>query len=107
MLNLVDGDLASNNGGWQWSASTGADAQPYFRIYNPTTQGERHDPDGTFIRRWVPELAGVEGKAVHDPSRLPGLLRTQLDYPEPIIDHAKARERTLTVFKALRESSTA
>ncbi|MEO1131023.1 MAG: deoxyribodipyrimidine photo-lyase, partial [Planctomycetota bacterium] len=67
MRRLVDGDLGSNNGGWQWSASTGTDAAPYFRIYNPTTQGERYDEQGVYIRRWVPELADVEGKEVHDP----------------------------------------
>lgn len=100
MRRLVDGDLASNNGGWQWSASTGTDAAPYFRVYNPVTQAERYDPEGEFIRRWVPELAGVEGKAVFDPSRLPGLARSRVDYPEPMVDHAAARERVMRVFKA-------
>ena len=64
---LIDGDLAANNGGWQWAASTGTDAVPYFRIFNPTTQGERFDKQGEFIRRWLPELAAVPDSAIHDP----------------------------------------
>ncbi|MDH3583970.1 MAG: deoxyribodipyrimidine photo-lyase [Phycisphaerae bacterium] len=101
MQHLVDGDLASNNGGWQWSASTGTDAVPYFRIFNPTSQSERFDKDGSFIRQWCPELAELDHKAVHDPSRLPPLVCSSLDYPEPIVDHAKARQRTLAAFKKL------
>ena len=101
MRHLIDGDLASNNGGWQWSASTGTDAQPYFRVFNPTTQSERFDPDGAFIRRYVPELADVEGKAIHEPTRA-GLFE-KLDYPEPIVEHKKARARAIEVFKALKE----
>ncbi len=96
MRKLVDADLANNNGGWQWSSSTGTDAAPYFRIYNPTTQSERHDPDGTFLRRYLPELAELDGKAIHDP---PALDRERLGYPQPIADHAKARERAIAVFK--------
>jgi len=98
MRRLVDGDLASNNGGWQWSASTGTDAQPYFRIFNPTTQGERFDKDGEYIRRFVPELSGLSGKAIHNPSKV-GLF-DDLDYPEPIVEHKKARKRALEAFKA-------
>ena len=64
---LIDGDLAANNGGWQWAASTGTDAAPYFRIFNPTTQGQRFDADGEFIRRWLPELKDVPAKAIHEP----------------------------------------
>lgn len=101
MQNLIDGDLSQNNGGWQWSASTGTDAAPYFRIFNPVSQSERYDPDGSFIRRWVPELRDVQGDAVHDPSRLPALLRARLEYPEPIVDHARARDRVLEAFKAV------
>jgi len=104
MRHLVDGDLAANNGGWQWSASTGADAQPYFRIFNPTRQSERYDKAGAYIRRWVPELAGVRGKAVHDPGRLEKRERNRLDYPEPMVDHAGARDRVLEAFKRLKES---
>lgn len=99
MRNLVDGFLASNNGGWQWSASTGTDAAPYFRVFNPYSQSRTYDPDGAFIRRWIPELKDIEGEAIHDPGELPSLLRSRIDYPEAIVDHAKARERVLEVFK--------
>ncbi|MBB4867093.1 deoxyribodipyrimidine photo-lyase [Pseudomonas nitritireducens] len=102
MQHLIDGDLAANNGGWQWSASTGTDAAPYFRIFNPVSQSERFDPDGRFIRRWVPELAGVEGKAVHDPSRL-GLFGVQ-GYPQPMCDLSATRGRALEAFKSLAAS---
>lgn len=101
MQHLVDGDLANNNGGWQWSASTGTDAQPYFRIFNPISQSERFDPKGTFIRRYVHELAHLDDHAIHDPTRL-GLAASTLDYPAPIVDHAAARERTLARFAALK-----
>jgi deoxyribodipyrimidine photo-lyase len=107
MHRLVDGDLASNNGGWQWSASTGTDAAPYFRVYNPVTQGERYDPEGAFIRRWVPELRSVEGDAVFDPSRMPGLVRGRVDYPEAMVDHAEARDRVMRVFKAAGDGKPA
>ncbi len=102
MQHLIDGDLGSNNGGWQWSASTGTDAAPYFRIFNPYSQSEKCDPDGTFIRKWVPELAGLDAKDIHDPSAIPALLRGKLDYPsKPIADHAKARDRVMKAFQAL------
>jgi len=107
MRHLVDGDLGSNNGGWQWSASTGTDAAPYFRIFNPISQSKKCDPDGEFIRRWVPELADVEGEAVHDPGVLPDLLRSRVDYPEPMVDHGEARERVMTAFKALDDRAAA
>jgi deoxyribodipyrimidine photo-lyase len=103
--NLVDLDLASNNGGWQWSASTGTDAAPYFRIFNPVAQSRRCDPDGSFIRRYVPELVSLDDRAIHDPSQLPPLLRAGLDYPDPIVDHAQARRRVLQAFTAIRESA--
>ncbi|MFJ3259385.1 deoxyribodipyrimidine photo-lyase [Pseudomonas sp. NPDC086581] len=99
MRHLIDGDLAANNGGWQWSASTGTDAAPYFRIFNPISQSERFDPDGRFIRRWVPELAGLEGRAVHDPSKL-GLFGVK-GYPQPMCDLSATRERALEAFKNL------
>ena len=99
---LVDGDPASNNGGWQWAASTGTDAQPYFRIFNPTTQGEKWDPEGRYVRKWVPELRGVEGKAVHSPGRR---CERPADYPAPIVDHAVAREEALAAFKKARQLS--
>ncbi|MFK7960274.1 MAG: deoxyribodipyrimidine photo-lyase [Phycisphaerales bacterium] len=101
MRHLIDGDLASNNGGWQWSASTGTDAQPYFRIFNPITQGQRFDADGTYIRRWVPELADLKGKAIHEPWKRDGLFEQRDGYPRPIVDHSAARDRVLTAFKAL------
>ncbi|ACS84939.1 deoxyribodipyrimidine photo-lyase [Musicola paradisiaca] len=103
MSQLLDGDLAANNGGWQWAASTGTDAAPYFRIFNPTTQGERFDPNGDFIRRWVPELAGVPGKDIHQPHRWAEKMRCRLDYPLPIVDHKQARVRTLAAFDAAKK----
>lgn len=103
MRSLIDGDLASNNGSWQWSASTGTDAVPYFRIFNPASQSRKADPHGAFIRRFVPELAQVAGDEIHEPSSLPPLLRSRLDYPEPIIDHGAARARTLAAFKGLAQ----
>jgi len=102
MRSLVDGDLASNNGGWQWSASTGTDAQPYFRIFNPTTQSRKCDPDGVFIRRYVEPLREVEGDAVHEPQKLGDEALRDLDYPAPIVDHSEARNRTLDAFKRAR-----
>ena len=89
---LNDFDLAANNGGWQWAASTGCDAQPYFRIFNPVTQSERFDPDGEYVRRYVPELVAVKGAAVHDPD---ANVRRAYDYPAPIVDHATEREEAL------------
>src|ERR1700733_11579966 len=71
MQQLVDGDLAANNGGWQWSAGTGTDAAPYFRIFNPVTQAQKFDPDGQFVRHWVPELESVSAKWIHQPWRAP------------------------------------
>ena len=95
MTHLVDGDPASNNGGWQWAASTGTDSQPWFRIFNPTLQGRRHDPDGAYVRRWVPDLAavpGLPGAAVHEPP--PGT------YLPRIVSHAGARARALDAYAA-------
>ncbi len=100
MRQLIDGDLASNNGGWQWSASTGTDAAPYFRIFNPISQSEKFDPDGAFIRTMVPELRELDGRAVHDPSVLTRARRDQLEYPEPIVDHGEARTRAIAAFKS-------
>ena len=111
---LIDFDLAANNGGWQWAASTGCDAQPWFRIFNPVTQSERFDPEGRFIRRYVPELEGVPMKRLHAPWTM-GRLEQQAagvivgrDYPAPIVDHAEARRRTLQRFEVVRggESSS-
>ncbi len=108
MRHLVDGDVASNDGGWQWTASTGTDPQPYFRVFNPILQGRRFDPDGRYVRRWVPELRGVEGPAIHQPWTLdPGAqaeagVRIGRDYPAPIVDHAEARERALATYGAAK-----
>ncbi|WP_148255246.1 deoxyribodipyrimidine photo-lyase [Aidingimonas lacisalsi] len=99
LRHLVDGEFAANNGGWQWAASTGTDAAPYFRIFNPTTQSKRFDPEGRFIARFVPELSKVEGKRRHAPT--PDLL-TIIDYPSPIVDHKAARQRALDAFKSLK-----
>lgn len=101
MQHLIDGDLGSNNGGWQWSASTGTDAAPYFRIFNPITQSRRCDPQGDFIRKWVPELREVQGGAIHDPSQVPTLLRPRLDYPEPLVDRKLVKDRVLAAFRAI------
>ena len=87
---LVDGDLASNNHGWQWVAGTGTDAAPYFRVFNPVTQGLKFDPQGDYVRRWVPELAHLSGKAAHEPwDAEDGYAH---DYPKRIIDHAEERQ---------------
>ncbi|WP_156293575.1 deoxyribodipyrimidine photo-lyase [Serratia oryzae] len=102
MSQLLDGDLAANNGGWQWAASTGTDAAPYFRIFNPTTQGERFDPQGTFIRKWLPELAGVPDNDIHQPHRWAEKQQRVLDYPQPIVDHKQARLDTLAAFEAAK-----
>jgi len=102
---LIDYDLASNNGGWQWAASTGCDAQPYFRIFNPVAQSERFDPDGAFIRRYVPELAALADDEIHAPWRVPADVQRAKgvvvgrDYPPPIVDHALAREQALALYR--------
>lgn len=101
MNNLVDGFLASNNGGWQWSASTGTDAAPYFRIMNPASQSQRCDPKGDYIRRWVPELRSLNSDSIHQPWELPPLARTNLDYPEPIVDLKASRARAIQAFQSL------
>jgi deoxyribodipyrimidine photo-lyase len=103
MQHLVDGFLASNNGGWQWSASTGTDAAPYFRIMNPVSQSQRFDPKGEFLRRYVPELEGVQGEAIHEPWELPGLLRTRLDYPPPLVDLGTSRQAAIDRFAAIKK----
>jgi len=96
MEQLIDGDLASNNGGWQWSSSTGTDPQPYFRIMNPYNQSEKADPNGDYIRAFVPELRSVKGKSIHNP---PQELARKLGYPTPIVDHRQARDRALRRYK--------
>jgi deoxyribodipyrimidine photo-lyase len=96
MEQLVDGDPANNDGGWQWAASTGTDAQPWFRIFNPTSQGERFDPNGDYVRRWVPELAALKGPAAHRPW---DAARKPRGYPAPIVDHAERRALALERYR--------
>jgi len=109
---LLDYDLASNNGNWQWAASTGCDAQPYFRIFNPVAQSERFDPDGAFIRRFVPELAPLDDGSIHAPWKLPPDVQRAKgvvigrDYPSPVVDHATARAAALAMYKAARAGTT-
>ncbi len=104
MQHLIDGDPAANNGGWQWTAGVGTDAAPYFRIFNPALQGARFDPDGTYVRRWVPELESVPAKYIHQPEDMSPALQAELgvvigrDYPAPVVDHGLARERTLAAY---------
>jgi deoxyribodipyrimidine photo-lyase len=108
---LIDYDLASNNGGWQWAASTGCDAQPYFRIFNPVTQSERFDSAGAFIRRYVPELAPLDAREIHAPWTVSPAIRqakgvaSGRDYPPPIVDHAVARAQALELFGVARRSA--
>jgi len=98
MKHLIDGELAANNGGWQWSASTGADAAPYFRVFNPVSQSERFDPQGVFIRQWLPELASLDHKSIHNPS---AVQRQALGYPLMMVDLKSSRLRAIEAFKSL------
>jgi deoxyribodipyrimidine photo-lyase len=108
MQQLFDGDPAANNGGWQWAAGTGTDAQPYFRIFNPVSQGKKFDPDGAYVRRYVPELAQVPPRFLHEPWLLSAAdqircgVRIGRDYPAPIVDHAVQRLRALELYGAVR-----
>jgi deoxyribodipyrimidine photo-lyase len=97
MERLVDGDLAANNGGWQWCASTGTDAAPYFRIFNPTAQARKFDPDGRFLREWIPELRRAPGPRVFEPWREAWLGCEA--YPQRCVDFAAQRERALALFR--------
>lgn len=109
---LIDYDLASNAGGWQWAASSGCDAQPYFRIFNPITQSEKFDPKGAFIRRYLPQLANLSDRQIHAPWLMSPAQQAQTgcvigrDYPAPIVDHAQARERTLRRYAVVKQTST-
>jgi deoxyribodipyrimidine photo-lyase len=111
MRHLVDGDLANNDGGWQWAASVGTDAQPYFRIFNPVTQSKKFDPEGAWIRRWVPELRRVPDRYLHEPWTMPPAVQQAFgcvigrDYPAPIVDHAAARQRAIAAFEAARQAA--
>lgn len=103
---LIDFDLAANSGGWQWAASVGCDAQPWFRIFNPVAQSEKFDPQGKFIRRYLPELAKVADKYIHAPWTMPAKVQAECgvtvgrDYPAPIVEHKLQREKTLALYKA-------
>ena len=96
---LTDGDWAANDAGWQWCAGCGCDAQPWFRIFNPVAQGQRFDPRGDYVRRWVPELTDCPAAFVHEPWKAPKAVRAKVDYPDPIVDHAWARARFLATAK--------
>jgi len=95
---LIDADLASNTQGWQWAGGCGADAQPYFRIFNPHLQAEKFDPDGAFVRKWCPELADVPDRFLHEPRQW----ADDIDYPEPIVDHSEARDEALAAFEKIK-----
>lgn len=107
---LVDADLASNTLGWQWTAGCGADASPYFRIFNPITQGEKFDPEGDYVRRWVPEIASLPNKYLNRPWEAPSSVlesakvRLGLDYPNPVVDHREARQRALDGYERIRRT---
>jgi deoxyribodipyrimidine photo-lyase len=104
MQHLIDGDPAPNNGGWQWTAGTGTDAAPYFRVFNPSLQGKKFDPAGEYVRRWVPELQGVPLEFLHEPwlmeksEQIKARCVVGVDYPSPIVDHHEARERVLAAY---------
>ncbi len=106
MQHLIDGDPAANNGGWQWTAGTGTDAAPYFRIFNPILQGLKFDPDGEYIRRFIPALRNVPAEFIHTPWKMPAEVQNRVgcmigkDYPAPIVDHSMARERVLLAYKS-------
>ena len=105
---LVDADMASNPASWQWVAGTGADAAPYFRVFNPVLQGEKFDPDGAYVKRFVPELASMPPKYIHSPWTAPASVLKEagvslgFDYPHPMVDHQAARDRALSTFEALK-----
>jgi len=108
---LVDADLANNAASWQWVAGCGADAAPYFRIFNPVLQGQKFDADGAYVRRWVPELAKLPNKFIHQPWAAPAATLTDANvtlgdtYPHPIVGHAAARRRALDAFAQIRSAS--
>lgn len=105
---LVDADLASNSAGWQWVAGSGVDAAPYFRVFNPVAQGQRFDPEGAYVRTWVPELAALDAKHIHAPWEAPAQflkgsgVELGRNYPHPIVDHKKTRERALAAFEKIK-----
>ena len=98
MQHLIDGDLAANNGGWQWCASTGTDAAPYFRVFNPISQSQKFDSNGDYIRKWVPELAHLDAQIIHEPYAKD--VSKNLNYPKPIVDLKTSRARAIEAFKS-------
>ena len=108
---LIDFDLAANNGGWQWASSSGCDAQPYFRIFNPVSQSEKFDAQGKFIRRYLPQLEGLSDKSIHAPWAAPAMERLSagvelgVNYPHPVVDHALAREKTLERYAVVKKAA--
>ena len=110
---MLDFDLAANNGGWQWAASSGCDAQPYFRIFNPITQSQRFDPQGKFIKRYLPQLAGLSDASIHAPWLAKPMeleaagITLGKDYPLPIVDHAEARQQTLNRYAVVKNTPAA
>ena len=113
MERLVDGDQAPNNGGWQWAAGTGTDAQPFFRIFNPTSQGEKFDADGAFVKEWCPELSRIPTKYIHKPWELSEREQEAVgcvlgrDYPKPLVDHKTQRGRALAMYRAAPKTDEA
>lgn len=111
MQHLIDGDPAANNGGWQWTAGTGTDAAPYFRVFNPVLQGKKFDPHGAYIRSWVPELASLPDEFIHQPWLMTPMQQKEfgciiaVDYPERLVDHTEARIRMLKVFRQAKDGS--
>jgi deoxyribodipyrimidine photo-lyase len=111
-LHLNDFDLAANNGGWQWASSSGCDAQPYFRIFNPINQSEKFDPQGKFIKRYLPQLAGLSDKDIHAPWLTKPLalqaagIELGKHYPLPVVDHAHARAKTLLRYSVVSKKKT-
>jgi deoxyribodipyrimidine photo-lyase len=105
---LFDADLANNSASWQWIAGCGADAAPYFRIFNPILQSQKFDPDGDYIRKYIPELSKLDNKQIHTPWEVPPLILKEAgitlgkDYPEPIVNHGKARDRALEAFQSTK-----
>ena len=108
---LVDADLANNTLGWQWVAGCGADASPYFRVFNPILQGEKFDPDGSYVRRWIPQLSGLPSNWIHRPWEAPenvlqdAGVRLGTDYPRPVVDHAEGRRRALEAYEYFKKKT--